>query len=141
MTRYWLLKSDPETFSFDDLLASRGKRTNWDGVRNYQARNFMRDEMGKGDRVLFYHSRGKAPAVVGLAEVVREAYPEPSDPTWVQVDVRAGRRLREPLTLTEIKKNPRLASMALVQRGQRLSVQPVQEKEWREILRMAGMKP
>jgi predicted RNA-binding protein with PUA-like domain len=141
MPRYWLLKSDPESFYLEDKHATPGRRTAWDGVRNYQARNLMRDEMSKGDGVLFYHSGGKEPALVGLADVVRAAYPEATDATWVQVDVRARRPFPAPLPLKAIKANPLLGKMALAQRGQRLSVQPVLEGEWQEILRMAGIEP
>jgi predicted RNA-binding protein with PUA-like domain len=134
--------------------AARGRRTSWDGVRNYQARNFMRDGMGVGDRVLYYHSNAEPSGVVGVAEVVREAYPDPTqfepghahhdprsdpeDPRWCMVDVRALERLPRVVTLAELKANPRLEAMAVVQRGSRLSVTPVTEAEYEEVLRMAG---
>lgn len=153
--RYWLLKSEPDVFSFDDLLAAKGRRTGWDGVRNYRARNFLRDELKVGDGVLFYHSNAKPPGVAGVAEVVREGYPDPTQfdpadphfdpksdpdaPRWFQVDVRAVTPLERPVSLEDLKANPKLAGMAVVQRGQRLSVQPVTAAEWRDVLRMGGV--
>jgi len=153
--RYWLMKSEPNAFSFDDLLSAKGKRTHWDGIRNYQARNFMRDNMRKGDRVLFYHSNAKPPGVVGIAEVVKNAYPDhtqfdpashyhdpksdPDEPRWLMVDIRAVERLPELVELDALKANPRLAQMAVVQRGQRLSIQPVSPEEWSEVLAMGGL--
>ena len=153
--RYWLLKSEPDVFSFEDLLAAEGRRTHWDGVRNYQARNLLRDELAKGDGVLFYHSNARPPGVAGVAQVVRPGYPDftqfdpadphhdpqadPDDPRWYAVDVRAVAPLRTFVSIADLKANPRLASMAVVQRGQRLSVQPVTAAEWREVLRMGGM--
>ena len=151
--RYWLVKSEPETFSFDDLLAAPTRTTHWDGVRNHVARNFMRDGMQVGDRVFFYHSSTNPQAIVGVAEVVREGYPDhtaldpkhpahdpksdPDDPTWFMVDLRAAEKLPRAVTLAEIKKRPELAKMALVRIG-RLSVSPVTQKEWDVILSMAG---
>jgi predicted RNA-binding protein with PUA-like domain len=153
-TGYWLVKSEPETFSFDDLLASPRGTTCWDGVRNYQARNFLRDGMRRGDLVLFYHS-GDLPAVVGVAEVVREGYPDHTafdpthahfdpkssteEPTWIMVDLRAREALPRPLTLADLRGEPALAEMVLLQRGSRLSVQPVREEEWRAIMRLAAL--
>ncbi len=153
--RYWLMKSEPDAFSFDDLLAARGKRTHWDGIRNYQARNFMRDDMKKGDRVLYYHSNAKPPGVVGVAEVVKEAYPDhtqfdpdskyhdaksdPDEPRWLMVDIRALAALPEAVSLDDLKANPKLEEMAVVQRGQRLSIQPVTPAEWAEVLAMGGL--
>jgi predicted RNA-binding protein with PUA-like domain len=144
--RYWLLKSEPDTFSFDDLWAAPERTTCWDGVRNHQARNFIRDDMRCCDGVLFYHSSTEQPAVMGTAEVVREAYPDhtaldPADPhfdprsradapTWMMVDVRAVERFARPVTLAELRAQPTLGSMALLQRGSRLSVQPVRPEEW-----------
>ena len=144
--RYWLVKSEPDVFSFDDLWAAPNRTTCWDGVRNYQARNFMRDEMKLGDGVLFYHSSAEPLAVVGTAEVVREAYPDhtaldpadphfdpksrPDAPTWMMVDVRAVERFARPVTLAELRAAPALKQMVLLQRGSRLSVQPVRREEW-----------
>jgi predicted RNA-binding protein with PUA-like domain len=144
--RHWLVKSEPDVFSFDDLLASPERTTCWDGVRNYQARNFMRDDMKTGDLVFFYHSNAEPAAVVGVAEVVREAYPDhtaldPRDlhfdpkskadaPTWMMVDLRAVEKLARPLSLADLRGVPELEGMALLQKGSRLSVQPVSPKEW-----------
>jgi predicted RNA-binding protein with PUA-like domain len=151
--RYWLVKSEPGNFSFDDLLAAPKKTTHWDGVRNHVARNFMRDGMQVGDRVFFYHSSTDPQAIVGICEVVREGYPDHTaldpkhpaydpksnadDPTWFVVDLRAVERLARPVTLAEIKKRPELAKMALVRIG-RLSVSPVTQKEWDAICAMAA---
>ena len=155
--RHWLVKSEPSVFSFDDLLAAKGRRTHWDGIRNYRVRNFIRDDIKKGDLVLFYHSNASPPGVAGTAEVVREAYPDHTqfdpkdahydpksdegDPRWLMFDVKAGERFPEYVSLQELKDNPRLKDMLVVQRGQRLSIQPVTPKEWREVLRMGGLKP
>jgi predicted RNA-binding protein with PUA-like domain len=144
--RHWLFKSEPDVFSFDDLLASPHSTTCWDGVRNYQARNFMRDDMRRGDLVFFYHSSTDPAAIVGTAEVVREAYADgtaldPSHPhhdpksradapTWVMVDIRALERLPRALVLADLRGVPGLERLALLQKGNRLSVQPVTEGEW-----------
>src|SRR5262245_11384009 len=127
--RYWLVKSEPSTFSFDNLLAAKDRTTQWDGVRNFVARNFMRDGMKLGDQVYFYHSSVSPQAIVGVAEVVREAYPDktafdkshhgydsdsdPNDPTWFMVDLRAVGPLANPVTLPAIKTKPELAGMVL----------------------------
>ena len=150
--RYWLVKSEPDAFSFDDLMASPDRTTCWDGVRNYQARNSMRDDMKRGDLVLFYHSSTEPAAIVGVAEVVREAYPDhtafdPTDPhydpksrreepTWLMVDLRAVEKLEKPLTLTELRSTPGLEKMTLLQKGSRLSVQPVTASEWEIVDRL-----
>jgi predicted RNA-binding protein with PUA-like domain len=149
--RHWLVKTEPTTFSFDDLLRAARKGTGWDGVRNYQARNFLR-EMEKGDQVLVYHSNADPKAVVGIAEVVREAYPDPTqfdsgsdhydadssrdDPRWFQVDVRAVEKLAYPVTLERMKAARELSGMALLKRGNRLSVLPVTPAEFRAVVRM-----
>ena len=146
--RYWLVKSEPDTFSFDDLLAAKDRTTQWDGVRNFAARNFMRDGMKLGDGVLYYHSSTNPQAIVGIAEVVREAYPDhtafdrshhgydedstPDDPTWYMVDLRAVEPLARPVTLPEIKTRRELAGMVLLRIG-RLSVTPVTAQEWETI--------
>ena len=153
--RHWLVKSEPEVYSFDDLMKDEKRTTCWHGVRNYQARNLMQ-EMKRGDAVLFYHSGGAEPHVAGTAKVVREAYPDdsawdpkseyhdpastPEDPRWFMVDVQGVEALPEPVTLAELKANAKLAKMKLVQRGQRLSVQPVGPAEYAEVLRMAAAK-
>lgn len=136
--RYWLIKSEPDAFSFDDLLKAPRKTTSWEGVRNPVARNFLRDGMKKGDLALFYHSATATPAAVGICEVVREGYPDPTapDPKWFTVDVRAVEALPRPVTLAEIKKRNELKNMPLV-RISRLSVSPVTAKEWSVILAMA----
>ncbi len=153
MKRHWLLKTEPEAFSFDDLLRAPRSTAGWDGVRNYQARNFLRDEMKKGDLVLIHHSSADPPAVVGVAEVVREGYPDPTQferghhhydpgstreaPRWFQVDVRAVKKFPRPVPLSEIRSAPALKDMLLIKRGMRLSVQPVTEEQYEAILKMA----
>jgi len=135
---FWLMKSEADVFSWDDLVARGPAGEAWDGVRNYQARNNMK-AMQVGERAFFYHSRGKAPAVVGICEVIAPAHPDPTteDPRWECVDVRALAPLPRPVTLSEIKADPRLAQMVLVNNS-RLSVQPVTDAEWAAILDMAG---
>ena len=150
--KYWLFKSEPKAFSIDDLQNSPGKKTYWDGVRNYQARNFIRDDMRKGDGVLFYHSNADPLAVVGYCEIVKEAYPDHTqfdpdnkhfdptalqkEPRWFMVDIKQKEIFKHPVTLKEIKENSKLKDFRLIQRGNRLSVFPVNKKEWDEILRM-----
>ncbi|MSM41576.1 MAG: EVE domain-containing protein [Geobacter sp.] len=152
---YWLFKSEPGCFSFDDLKNRPDMTEHWDGVRNYQARNFLRDRVQPGDLVLFYHSNIPEPAVVGLAEVVRGGYPDftafdpasehfdpkssPAAPVWFMVDVRYVAPLKQQVTLERIRSNPLLADMPLVRRS-RLSIQLVTEEEWRMILSMGGME-
>ncbi|CAN5674565.1 EVE domain-containing protein [soil metagenome] len=135
--RHWLFKSEPEVWGWDDQLARGAAGEPWDGVRNYQARNFMR-AMAVGDLGFFYHS-GKERAVVGILEVIAEAHPDPkaADERWECVDVRAVRRLPGPVTLDMCKAAPRLKEMVLV-RNSRLSVQPVTAQEWRVVLELAG---
>jgi predicted RNA-binding protein with PUA-like domain len=149
---YWLVKSEPTTFSFDDLVASPKKTSHWDGVRNFTARNNLQ-AMKKGDRVLFYHSSSTPSAVVGIAEVAKEAYVDhtaldpkdahfdpkskPEKPTWFMVDIRAVEPLARPVSLDEIKKTKGLENMALVRLG-RLSVQAVTEKEYETVLKLAS---
>ncbi len=152
--QYWLVKSEPENFSWEDLKASPKQTTSWEGVRNYQARNHMRDGMKKGDRVLFYHSVVKPQVIVGIAEVVREAYPDPLavdpksdyyDPAcktkgnrWVTVDLRRVQDIDPPITLEEVKQTPGLEQMDLVRKG-RLSVQCVTTEEWKILLRLRSL--
>ena len=154
MAKYWLMKSEPSVYSIDDL--EKDKIAYWDGVRNYQARNFMRDEMKVGDKVLFYHSNAKPSGVAGICEVVKEGYPDftafdPEDihydpkskrdePTWFMVDVKFVEKFPQLVTLAEIKANPKLSNMKLVQRGNRLSVMPISKKEFDEIARMSKKK-
>lgn len=149
--RYWLMKSEPISFSFDDLVRSKHSRNHWDGVRNYQARNFMR-AMRTGDQVFFYHSNCAQPAIVGIAQVVREAYPDHTQfaaqdvhydsqatrdrPIWDMVDIRAVKTFRAPITLETLRKTKGLDKMVLLRRGSRLSVQPVTPKEWKIIVKL-----
>lgn len=150
--KFWLFKSEPSEFSLDDLKKSKNQTTFWDGVRNYQARNFLRDEIKKGDGVLFYQSSTEPLAVVGYCEVVKEGYPDhtqfdssndhfdpkadPKSPIWFMVIIKLVKEFKKPVTLDEIKANPKLKNMKLIQRGQRLSIQPVTQAEWDEILKM-----
>jgi predicted RNA-binding protein with PUA-like domain len=150
--KYWLIKSEPNEFSIDDLVKSKNKTTHWDGVRNYQARNFMRDEMKKGDGVLFYHSSTDPMGVAGYCEVAKDGYPDhtqfdskdkhfdpkadPANPTWIMVDIKLIKKFSKPVMLVDIKANPKLKNMRLMQRGNRLSVMPVEKSEWDEILKM-----
>ncbi|SFD67919.1 EVE domain-containing protein [Roseivivax sediminis] len=138
--RYWLFKSEPSTWSWDDQCAKGDAGEEWDGVRNYQARNFMR-EMEKGDRGFFYHSQ-KEKAVVGTVEVIAEAHPDSTtdDARWECVDIKALETAKQPVTLDEIKAEPGLEDMVLV-KNSRLSVQPVTEAEWRIVCGMAGLTP
>lgn len=149
--RYWLMKSEPDVYSIDHL--ARDKSTNWNGVRNYQARNFMRDQMQIGDKVLFYHSNCDEPAIVGVAEVSKLAYPDPSqfdkkskyydekstqdNPRWLNVDIRFVRKIR-PVTLAAMRDHKPLETMRILQRGNRLSITPVDPKEWKAVMAMAG---
>jgi predicted RNA-binding protein with PUA-like domain len=151
--RYWLFKSEPSAFSLDDLKRSPGGVAPWDGVRNYQARNLLRDEIQVGDGVLFYHSSTDPTGVVGIAEVVKAGYPDhtawdpesdhpdprstPENPRWYMVDVRYVRHLPRTVTLAEIKAAPALKDMMVARRGARLSVQPVTQKEWAAVLKLA----
>ncbi|WP_417740725.1 EVE domain-containing protein [Salipiger sp.] len=137
---YWLFKSEPSTWSWQDQVARGDAGEEWDGVRNYQARNFMR-QMAVGDRGFFYHSQ-KEKAVVGIVEVISEAHPDSStdDPRWECVDIKAVQAAKTPVTLDQIKQEPALSEMALV-KSARLSVQPVTEAEWRLVCEMAGLAP
>ncbi|MGQ7848344.1 EVE domain-containing protein [Granulosicoccus sp. 3-233] len=151
---YWLFKSEPDAFSIDDLKAMKGKKDHWDGIRNYQARNLMRDEMKKGDLGFFYHSSCKVPGIVGIVEVVREAYPDHTaldpeskyhdpkstvdDPRWVMVDVRFKRKFDDVLSLSALREVEALSDMVLLRKGSRLSIQPVTESQWQTILGLAS---
>ena len=152
--RYWLFKSEPTAYSYADLQVESGQTAEWDGVRNYQARNFMRDDMKVGDYILFYHSSAKPTAVVGTATIVKEAYPDstawdpadkhydpkssPDNPIWLMVDIKADKAFERPVTLAEIKRNPKLQDMLLVRRGMRLSIQPVTADEWNEVVSLGS---
>jgi len=152
--RYWLLKTEPESFSIDDLAAAPRKTTCWDGVRNYQARNSLRDDFKPGDHVLFYHSSAKPPAIVGTATVTRGGYPDNTawqnvnhhfdpkstaeNPIWYMVDIKFESKFAEPLALESLRKVPALAKMELLRKGSRLSVQPVREDEFEIVLQLAA---
>ena len=147
---YWLMKSEPDVFGVDDLMKAPRKTDTWDGVRNYQARNMMRDEMKKGDLVFFYHSNCKEPGIAGIMKIAREGYPDhtafdpkekyfdpksdPDNPRWYMVDVRHVRKLKRVITLTELKTHPELDGLPLLRRGNRLSIMPVSEEQWNFIL-------
>lgn len=156
MANYWLMKSEPNAFSIDDLKALPNQTDMWDGVRNYQARNIMRDQMQKGDKVFFYHSNATPPGIVGIAEIASDkAYPDPTQfdekskyfdpnsdpdkPRWFLVDVKFVEDLPM-ISLEQLKVNPKLSEMKVVQKGARLSVQPVTESEWNEVIAMAKIK-
>ncbi|HXJ22412.1 MAG TPA: EVE domain-containing protein [Polyangia bacterium] len=150
------MKSEPDVFSIDDLARAKNATTGWDGVRNYQARNLLRDEIAVGDGVLFYHSSVDPPAVAGLARVVRAGYPDPTQfdpksdyydkdsprdaPRWFSVDIAFDRKLIRPVTLPELRGEPALAEMVLLRRGSRLSVQPVTPAEWKRIVALGDRK-
>jgi len=154
--KYWLMKSDPDTFGWQDLQASPDQTTMWDGVRNYQARNFLRDEVRVGDGVLFYHSQTER-AVVGTAKVVRAAYPDPTqfdrkqkaydpksdpdDPRWWAVDIRLDRAFDRPVDLDTMRETAGLEEFRLLRRGNRLSVFPVTPGEWRIVGRLGSSRP
>lgn len=147
---YWLMKSEPNEFGIDDLIDMPNQTEHWDGVRNYQARNMMRDEMKLGDQVFFYHSNCDVPGIVGIMEVVREGYPDftafdpddkhfdpksdPDKPRWIMVDIKFVKKLSRTISLKELKEQEALADLALVRRGNRLSIMPVSEQQWHFIL-------
>ncbi|MEZ5359368.1 MAG: EVE domain-containing protein [Candidatus Zixiibacteriota bacterium] len=153
MKKYWLMKTEPATFSIDDL--ERDKTCHWEGIRNYQARNIMRDEFQVGDEVLIYHSSTKIPGAAGIAKVVKEAYPDftawdtkskyfdkrstPENPVWLMVDLEFVSRFLHFVSITEIKNNPKLDGIMVAKRGMRLSIQPL-SKEHFEIIKRAGME-
>ncbi len=149
---HWLMKSEPDVFGIDDLASRPQQTEHWDGVRNYQARNMLRDQMQVGDQVFFYHSNCKEPGIVGIAKIVRAGYPDhtafdpdskyydpksdPDNPRWYMVDVHFVRKLKRTITLEELKQQPALEEMPLVRRGNRLSVMPVSAEHWRMILEL-----
>ncbi|HOY71075.1 MAG TPA: EVE domain-containing protein [Methylotenera sp.] len=149
--RCWLMKSEPSDVSIDDLAAMPNQTVDWYGVRNYQARNFMRDQMSIGDGVLFYHSNCDVPGIAGIAEVSSRAYPDrlqfikghkyfdekstPENPRWVNVDVKLVRKTRL-LSLKELREIPELANLRILQRGNRLSITPVDPRDWARILEL-----
>lgn len=152
--QYWLMKSEPETFSIDDLKNAPYKTTSWEGVRNYQARNFMRDNMRKGDLVFFYHSNCKIPGIVGIAEIIKESYPDytalnpesdyydpkatTENPRWFMVDIKFKEKFKSIISLETLRAIPELKDLALVRQGNRLSVMPVSKKEWETILQLTS---
>lgn len=154
MPKYWLLKTEPESFSIQDLAKAPQQTTCWDGVRNYQARNYMRDEMQVGDGVLFYHSSADPPAVVGTAKVVKAGYPDPTawdkndhhfdpaaspeNPRWSMVDIKLEKIFKQPLALESLRKVSALKKMELLRKGSRLSVQPVTKEEFEVVVELAN---
>ena len=153
---YWLFKSEPDTFGIDDLAAMPRRTTHWDGVRNYQARNMMRDEMKRGDLGFFYHSSCAEPGIVGTVKVVKAGYPDqtafdagstyfdadsdPAKPRWYMVDVQLVRRFAQPVTLEVLRRHAdgKLKDLLILRRGNRLSVTPVSERDWKFINALAG---
>ena len=153
--RYWLMKSEPEAFSIHDLQRAPAQTTFWDGVRNYQARNLLRDDLQVGDGVLFYHSNADPPAVAGTAQVARAGYPDPTqfdpksghhdpdarpdNPRWYVVDVKLDQIFKRAVGLPELRETAGLADMVLLRKGSRLSVQPVTAKEWNTIVKLGAL--
>jgi len=151
---YWLIKSEPDAFSIDDLRNMPGKKDHWDGIRNYQARNMMRDDMKKGDMAFFYHSSCPVPGIVGTVEIVREAYDDHTaldpksnyydpkateeNPRWCMVDVKYRKKFKQIITLAALKQNKKLSEMTLLKKGNRLSIMPVSASEWKWILAMTA---
>lgn len=152
--QYWLFKSEPRAYSIDDLV--KDKKTFWDGVRNYQVRNMLRDEIQVGDRVFFYHSNAKPMAIVGTAEVIKPGYPDhtafdpkekhfdkksdPDNPTWFMVDISLIQKLDKPVTREDLKSDEFTSGMAVMQKGSRLSITPVTAEQWKAVHRLAGAK-
>jgi len=150
---YWLFKSEPDAFSIEDLKAMKGRRDHWDGIRNYQARNLMRDQMKKRDLGFFYHSSCKVPGIVGVVEIVKEAYPDhtawdpesryfdakssPDNPRWLMVDVRYVKQYPDVISLQHLRTIKALEQMPLLQKGSRLSIQPVDRKHWQIVESLA----
>ena len=152
--KYWLMKSEPDVYGIEDLMKKTDQTDHWDGIRNYQARNFIRDDMSVGDLALFYHSNCDEPGIAGIIEIVRSAYPDhtafdskekyfdpksdPDHPRWFMVDVRLKKKFRCGVLLKDIRSQKKLEKMRLVQKGNRLSILPVAKVEWNHILRMTG---
>ena len=155
--KYWLMKSEPDVFGIDDLARRPRKTEHWDGIRNYQVRNMLRDEMQKGDEALFYHSSCKEPGIVGIVRIVKAAYPDhtafdpeskyydpksdPENPRWFMVDVQLLRKFKRVIDLQELKTHPFLAEMLILRRGNRLSVTPISKKYWDYILKLELQTP
>ena len=151
--KYWLMKSEPNAFSIDDLKNCPKQQDHWDGVRNYQARNMMRDDMKKGDLILFYHSNCNPPGIVGTATVVKEAIVDhtaldpkdphfdpksnPNNPHWMMVTIRYQQKFKQPITLPQLKNSPALKDMLILRKGNRLSITPVTKQEWEFIINLA----
>lgn len=154
--KYWLMKSEPDVFGIDDLAKRPRKTEPWDGIRNYQVRNMMRDDMKKGDLALFYHSNCKEPGIVGIMRIVKEAYPDqtafdpeskyydpksdPENPRWLMVDVKFVEKFASCIGLQELKTFPILSEMQVLRRGNRLSVMPVSKKHWDYIIKLAARR-
>ena len=152
--RYWLLKTEPDVFSFEDLKKRRGQTEPWNGVRNYQVRNFMRDDMKPGDLGFFYHSSCPQPGIAGIVRIVSEAYPDPTQfdpkseyfdagskkdaPRWLMMDVKWEADLKRFVSLEEMKADPNLADMVVLRRGNRLSIMPVEKVHWDRVRKLAG---
>lgn len=150
---YWLMKSEPDVFGIDHLMKRPGKTEPWDGVRNYQVRNMIRDEMKKGDKAFFYHSNCEEPGIVGTMTIVKSGYPDstmynpeskyydpkatPENPRWYRVDVRFQKKFKHPVTLKELKQHKALKNMPVLMKGSRLSITPVTESEWNYIIKLA----
>lgn len=151
---YWLMKSEPDAFGIDDLKKRPKCTEPWDGIRNYQARNFIRDEMRKGDEAFFYHSNCKEPGIYGTMKIVKEAYPDitafdpkskyfdpksnPDDPRWLMVDVKFVKKFEQPILLSELKLHSPIQDMKVLQRGNRLSITPVNKAHWNYIIKLSG---
>ena len=151
---YWLMKSEPESFSIDDLAARPRQTEPWDGVRNYQARNMLRDQMKKGDLAFFYHSNCNPPGIVGIVEIVKEGYPDfsafeanskyydpaskPDNPRWFMVDVKFKQKFNRLISLDELKQQPELPEMQLLKKGNRLSILPITTEQWGLIVNLAA---
>jgi len=149
---YWLMKTEPSVYGIDDLARSRKKTDHWDGIRNYQVRNMLRDDMQKGDLALFYHSSCPEPGIVGIVEIVRQAYPDhtafdpkskyfddksdPNNPRWLMVDVRLKKRFKRIISLKAMRSNPALTGMRILAKGNRLSITPVSAQQWQSIVDM-----
>jgi predicted RNA-binding protein with PUA-like domain len=150
---YWLMKSEPDCFSIDHLAKRPHQTEHWDGVRNYQVRNMMRDQMSAGDNAFFYHSSCNPPGIVGTMEIVRSAYPDftafdaanehfdpksdPKNPRWLMVDVKLKKQFKKMITLDQLRTHPELEKMLILRKGNRLSVTPVTKQEWEIIMLMA----
>jgi len=155
MHGFWLFKSEPDVFSIQDLAASKGKRTSWEGVRNYQARNMLRDDVQRGDSVFFYHSNVDPLAIAGTAEVVKSGYPDhfalqtdhkyfaeaasPENPIWYMVDIKLVRIFKQPVTRAMLAEHPVTSHMMVMKKGSRLSIQPVTAAEWQAVHELAGI--